>query len=256
MKRRRFLALAPAGACVLLAPGSTLGAPREFPRQESRLVREVVALSHRSLEGVRRLVDARPALAKAAWDWGFGDWETALGAASHTGQRDIALYLMDQGARPDIFTFAMLGYRDAVEALVRAQPGIQSSAGPHGITLLAHARAGGEPARAVVEYLETLGGADPRPEEAALSEAQRDSVLGTYAYGPSEGERLAVEVKRAGLMIVPAGGAARALMHLGARVFHPAGAPEVRIAFEGGERAATSMSIRDGALELVATRLR
>jgi hypothetical protein len=44
--------------------------------------------------------DGRPGsypwqLARAAWDWGFGDWETALGAASHMGSRPI---------RPDQFT--------------------------------------------------------------------------------------------------------------------------------------------------------
>ena len=163
---------------------------------------------------------------------------------------------MDKGARPDIFTFAMLGYADAVRALVETSPGIQGLAGPHGITLLAHARAGGEPARAVVEYLESVGGADPRPKEAALTDAQRESVLGTYVYGRGEGDRLSIEMRRPGLMLVPAGGVARGLVHLGARVFHPVGAPDVQIVFAGGERAATSISIRDGSLELVATRLR
>ena len=267
MERRRFLAFASAGACLLLEPGSASPAessgstdinevPLEFPRQASAEVKEVVALSHRSLEGVRRLVDARPALAKAAWDWGFGDWETALGAASHTGQRDIALYLIDKGARPDIFTLAMLGHAGAVKALVEASPGIEGSAGPHGITLLAHARAGGDPARGVVEYLESLGGADPRPKAVALSDAQRESVLGTYVHGAAEGERFSLEMRRQGLMLVPAGGVARGLVHIGARVFHPVGAPDVRIAFTGGERVATSVTIRDGALEIVAERPR
>ena len=125
MRRRHFLASLPVATCGALAAGGVLGAegaatatraaiPAEFPRQDREAVREVVSLSHRSLEGVRRLVEPRPALAKASWDWGFGDWESALGAASHTGQREIALFLMDQGARPNIFTFAMLGHVDAV----------------------------------------------------------------------------------------------------------------------------------------------
>jgi hypothetical protein len=44
---------------------------------------------------------------RAAWDWGFGDWEDALGACSHTGNREIAGYLIER-ARPTIFSAAML----------------------------------------------------------------------------------------------------------------------------------------------------
>ncbi len=38
-----------------------------------------------------------PALVNASWDWGGGDWETALGAAAHMGRRDIALALLEEG---------------------------------------------------------------------------------------------------------------------------------------------------------------
>src|SRR5580700_7626770 len=48
-------------------------------------------------------------LVYAARDWGGGDWETALGGASHTGHREIALYLLSQGARIDSYCAAMLG---------------------------------------------------------------------------------------------------------------------------------------------------
>src|SRR4051794_21275008 len=54
-----------------------------FPSHPPELAREMVWVSHYDQKRVRELVDARPALARAAWDWGFGDWETALGAASH-----------------------------------------------------------------------------------------------------------------------------------------------------------------------------
>ena len=40
------------------------------------------------------------ALACATLDWGFGDWETALGAASHVGRPEIAEYLIANGAEP------------------------------------------------------------------------------------------------------------------------------------------------------------
>ena len=55
----------------------------EFPSHDPSTVRDVVAASHVRIDRVRELVEASPALAKAAWDWGFGDWESALGAASH-----------------------------------------------------------------------------------------------------------------------------------------------------------------------------
>src|SRR5262245_33966332 len=54
-----------------------------FPRQEAKLVAEVVGASHTNEARVRELVNAHPALVNAWWDWGFGDWESPLGAASH-----------------------------------------------------------------------------------------------------------------------------------------------------------------------------
>src|SRR5262244_3402157 len=54
-----------------------------FPTQPAELVREMVTVAHFDLKRVKELVEARASLAKASWDWGFGDWETALGAASH-----------------------------------------------------------------------------------------------------------------------------------------------------------------------------
>src|SRR5829696_8540369 len=80
-----------------------------YPSIDDVVVAEVVGVSHFNLTRLKELVDRRPELSRATWDWAFGDWETALGAASHVGRRDIAQYLMSKGARPDIFTFAMLG---------------------------------------------------------------------------------------------------------------------------------------------------
>lgn len=73
------------------------------------------------------------------------------------GRRDIAEYLLERGARLDIFAAAMLGKLDIVRAAIEGFPGTLSVAGPHGIPLLAHAKAGGPEAAAVVDYLEELG---------------------------------------------------------------------------------------------------
>ncbi len=57
------------------------GLPESFPTQDPEVVRAVVGKAHVDYDGVRQLVAPRPELAKATWDWGFGDWESALGAA-------------------------------------------------------------------------------------------------------------------------------------------------------------------------------
>src|SRR5262249_41886707 len=107
-----------------------------FPRQDPALVREIVGASHSDLEKVKQLVDSKPALARAAMDWGFGDWEDALGAASHTGRFEIAQVLIAHGARPTMFSAAMMGQLDVVKGFIAASPGCQATLGPHGITLL------------------------------------------------------------------------------------------------------------------------
>ncbi len=99
----------------------------------------------------------QPSLLNATWDWGGGDFETGIGGAGHMGNRDIAEFLIGQGARLDIFVAAMLGKIDIVRALVTAWPGLVQSKGPHGIPLLRHARAGGESAKETVAYLQSVG---------------------------------------------------------------------------------------------------
>jgi hypothetical protein len=123
-------------------------------RLDAALVHAIVLNAHKELERVQELVEREPKLVNATWDWGGGDWESALGAAAHMGRRDIALYLLDHGARLDLFAAAMLGHLEVVQAALRAFPGAAEVRGPHGIPLLAHAKAGGEQAAAVVAFLE------------------------------------------------------------------------------------------------------
>jgi hypothetical protein len=117
-------------------------------------VQAFVASAHGDLDDVRSLLQEEPALVNAAWDWGGGDWETGLGAAAHMGRRQIALYLLEHGARLDLFAAAMLGYFDVVTAILSDFPEMREALGPHGIPLVEHARVGGADARAVLELLE------------------------------------------------------------------------------------------------------
>jgi hypothetical protein len=124
------------------------------PQLDPAKVQAFVTHAHGDLDAVRALLDEEPALVNAAWDWGGGDWETGLGAAAHTGRRQIALLLLEHGARLDLFAAAMLGYFDIVSAVLSDFPEMHDAAGPHGIPLVEHARAGGADARAVLELLE------------------------------------------------------------------------------------------------------
>jgi len=124
------------------------------PALDPQTVEKFVANAHGDLDVVRALLEEEPALVNATWDWGGGDWETALGAAAHMGRRDIALFLLERGARMDIFAAAMLGRVEVVRTVLEADPGARDFPGPHGIPLIEHARAGGEEAREVLELLE------------------------------------------------------------------------------------------------------
>ncbi len=258
-----LLGLQPFNVFAVSAAGATRGSvteeetfPPDFPRQESDVVREVVGASHGRFERVKELVTSRPSLAKASWDWGFGDWESALGAASHTGGREIAEFLMEHGARPNIFTFVMLGKLQAVKSMVEALPGIQRTPGPHGITLLQHGRvrlrrdnlsaADRSGVEEVVHYLESLGDADLTATSLDISEAQQEVFLGSYTFGPAGSDTLNVyRHSRGWLMLQRDSQVGRALNLVAPNTFSPSGAPAVRIRFDVADGLARSVTILD-----------
>jgi len=235
-----------------------------FPAQPTELVHEMVTVAHFDLKRVRELVGERPSLARAAWDWGFGDWETALGAASHMGNRPIAEYLISQGARPSLFSAAMLGQLEVVKAFVAAQPGAQRIRGPHSITLLAHARMGSEAARPVFDFLQSLGDADA-DAPVFLAENEVVGLIGTYVFGSGATEQvdLNADLKMyvnnkmythpPQLNWTRKGTMTRPLFHLGDLTFYPAGAPSVRIRFTEHDGAVV-MTVSDAEMILTARR--
>jgi len=236
-------------------PRSSGGPSAVFPSQDPDLVREMVSVSHGNVKRVKELVDRQPTLAGAAWDWGFGDWENALGAASHVGNREIAEYLIAHGARPSLFSAAMLGQLDVVKAFVAAAPGVQRIHGPHSITLLAHAKAGGDRAKAVAAYLEEVGDADPRVVAEPLSEDEIAALVGTYAYGPGTTDRITIGVNKGQLGFTRAQATTRGLAHRGRREFSPAGAREVRITFTVEGARAVALTVHDPDPVLTARRV-
>ena len=219
--------------------------PDWWPQQDPAKAREMVTVAHFDLKRVGELLAQQPALANASVDWGYGDWEDALGAAAHTGRREIAELLLAHGARISIFAAAMLGQLDVVKAFVAARPGIQRTLGPHGIPLLQHAQAGGPQAEAVAKFLESLGDAGRRTPTQPLDASDRDAVTGKYVFGPGPRDHFVVDVRNDLLGIERPGGSRRVLAHTGALVFFPSGAPAVKIAFARDGGKVTQLTVAD-----------
>lgn len=253
VSRRGFLGIIPAAAFIQVPAPATAGAPPSFPRQEPAEAMEVVGASHGNVARVKELVTARPALARASWEWGYGDWETALGAASHVGNKEIAAILLDNGAHPTIFSAAMLGQLDVVKGFVTATPGIQRTRGPHGITLLAHARAGGN--ADTIKFLESLGDADRRYRNEPMPAEEKSALAGTYVFGTAASDRLIVAPNTRGDLVMKREGQVdRNLFHQGGRLFTPAGAEAVRIQFEPASGQPLAVVVSDGPVRVQASR--
>lgn len=160
------------------APSQSAGEKLRGQRQDLGTVWEFVRAGHNNLPRVKELLAMDPMLVYSAWDWGKGDggeWETALGGASHTGNREIARYLLSAGARIDCFCAAMLGEREVVLALLAATPSVATCKGPHGYTMLYHAAISGD--LVVASALKELLPADAKDYNQALSAAARDGHL-------------------------------------------------------------------------------
>jgi hypothetical protein len=260
VSRRLFLTSAP----LILAPGfeaSTVVQPASagtlspsFPCQEQAVVQEMVTVAHFNPARVKELVGRQPSLVNAGWDWGFGDWESPLGAASHVGNREIAEFLIMHGARPSIFSATMLGQLEVVKAFVAASPGIQRVRGPHTITLLKHATAGGAPAKPVLDYLAALGDADDLLPTRPLTADERTKLAGVYVFGAGAADRIEIAIAKEALTLARPGHSARGLTHLGSYEFYPAGAESVRIRFSESTVALT-LTIHDPDVVLTARKM-
>ena len=152
---------------VIVNPGDTPLKERQLLTEEDyRRAREQFGECFEAdmgAEAVKKLLEKQPALLNAAMDWGGGDWETGLGGASHMGRRDIAEFLLEQGARIDLFCAAMLGQLDAVKAFLTLQPKLIDAKGPHGFSLHFHAQVGGKEAEKVLDYLQSIRKIELKP---------------------------------------------------------------------------------------------
>jgi hypothetical protein len=220
------------------------------------MVSGIVGASHGNFDKVKQMVTERPELAGASWDWGFGDWETALGAASHVGRRDIAEFLIGHGARPDIFTYTMMGMLKSVQEIVETIPGIQSHPGPHGITLLQHAKnrledknissSDAANVNSVISYLQSVGNADIKAKSLQTTEDEKKKYLGEYRFGSGDTEIFVVNLHSRGfLQIARKGWSPRIVNKVDDNMFSPAGAPTVKIIFKVENDKAVSLGVHE-----------
>lgn len=159
LNRIEFIRRAATGSLALALPFLVRGkqAQDKPAPLNGELVKEFVGASHGKFDRVKELLENEPQLLHASHDWGGGDFESGIEAAGHVGNKEIASFLLDKGARYNIYLACMLGHLDTVKNVLTFNPGLLNSKGPHGFTLLHHANKGGDEAKAVVEYLQSLG---------------------------------------------------------------------------------------------------
>lgn len=159
MNRKNFLLQsATAGAAVMFHPLQSLARGREgTDPYKLEVVKEFVGAGHGKPDRVREMLEEYPNLLFCRYDWGNGDFEEAIEGAGHVGHKEIANYLIEKGARPNLFVLAMLGETAIVKSILERFPSLLHSRGAHGLTLLHHAVKGGEGSRELADYFKSKG---------------------------------------------------------------------------------------------------
>ena len=138
-----------------------------LPAVSQQTIDAFVGAAHGNLNAVKELLAGQSGLinAHASWD------ETALGAAAHTAQREIAGLLLSVGAPMDICTATMLGLRERVARFLRDDAGLAQARGAHGLPVLYYAAISGQ--REAAELLLAHGADVAAAQDAALFGAVR-----------------------------------------------------------------------------------
>lgn len=160
MNRSEFLQQSVVTGSALLLPAAWSKGLQEPTRPaplKPEIVKEFVTVAHGNFQRAQEMLENERLLLHVSTDWGGGDYESAIEACGHTGNKEIATYLLGKGARYNIYLACMLGHLETVKNVVTFNPGLLNSKGPHGFTMLHHAKKGGESSRAVEEYLISLG---------------------------------------------------------------------------------------------------
>ncbi|MEP7106431.1 MAG: hypothetical protein ABI760_00585 [Ferruginibacter sp.] len=164
MNRKLFLQNAVIGSGIIAAAPYLSLAQTVTPKKQTAIepllpeaVKEFVIAGHGDFDKTKKMLLELPSLLYSTWDWGGGDFETALEGAGHVGNKEIANYLIGIGARTNLFVLTMLGKTQIVKTYLDTYPGYLNARGPHGLTLLHHAQKGGDDAKELLEYLQSKG---------------------------------------------------------------------------------------------------
>ena len=159
MNRKNFLLQsATAGAAFMMNPFTSFAkVQEETPPYKLEIVREFVGAGHGKLERVKEMLEEYPNLLYCRVDQGNGDFEEAIEGAGHVGNKEIANYHIETGARPNLFVLTMLGETAIVTSVVERFPSLLTARGAHGLTLLHHAKKGGEAGRELADYFQSKG---------------------------------------------------------------------------------------------------
>jgi hypothetical protein len=161
MNRKNFLFTVAGGAAGLTLARTLVHAQspaqQEPPPIPANIVKDFVGAGHRDLGKVQAMVAEHPNIVLCTYDWGNGDFESAIEGAGHVGNKPIAEYLIDQGSRVTLFVLAMLGKTQLVKPVLEAYPKLIFANGPHGYTLLHHAKQGGKDAEELYGWLQEKG---------------------------------------------------------------------------------------------------
>src|ERR1700754_4905119 len=95
INRKKFISLSLLGSAGILVSNQISAQQQKPDPVDKDLVRQFVIAGHNDLEKVKLLLQQQPGLLNACWDWGGGDFETALEGAGHMGRKDIAEYLLE-----------------------------------------------------------------------------------------------------------------------------------------------------------------
>ncbi|OGN90133.1 MAG: hypothetical protein A2Y88_02475 [Chloroflexi bacterium RBG_13_48_10] len=96
------------------------------------IIDQFVGNAHGNFTLVKDSLEKFPTLINTTATWN----ETAIQAATQTGQVDIVNYLLEHGAENDICTAAMLGNFDSVQEYLEKDHILIDARGAHGIPLL------------------------------------------------------------------------------------------------------------------------
>lgn len=162
MNRKKFLYTVTGGTAglILLNQFTSGQAPAKQdppPPYAASLVKEFVGAGHKDLSKVQTMVAEYPNLVHSKYDWGNGDFESAIEGAGHVGNVAIAEYLINAGSRVSLFVLATLGKTALVKPVLEAYPKLIFANGPHGFTLLHHAKLAGKEGEELYNYLQEKG---------------------------------------------------------------------------------------------------